>query len=73
MVRRFYEAICDYCSRGIDYWPHRPTAEELEEVGAVVRGRKVYCNAECEANATHDAVLARVGNLKQYRKPTNRI
>jgi len=73
MIRIYYEAICDYCNKGIDYWHRRPTLDEVAAVGAVVEGRKVYCNAECAANAKHDAVLARVGNLKQYRKPTKRM
>ena len=73
MIRIYYQVYCDYCSRTIDNWLHRPTLQEIAGVGAVVRGRKVYCNEDCEANANHDATLARVGNLKQYRKPTKRI
>lgn len=73
MIRKYYEVICDYCHRGIDYWPHRPTEEELTEAGIIVRGRKVYCNSYCEENAIHDAKVLRVGNLKQYRKPTKRL
>lgn len=68
MIKKFYECTCDYCGRVINHYPDiRPTKEDFKEIGAVVYGRKIFCDNRCLANYRHDLTEIRVGNLKQFQ------
>ena len=68
MIKKYYECTCDFCGCVINHYPDvRPTKEDFEEIGAVVYGRKIFCDVRCLSNYRHDLTVSRVGNLKQFQ------
>jgi len=68
MIKRWYEVSCDYCGAAITHLPYRPDKEELDGLGCVFIGGKLFCCKDCAAEYSHDRDINRYGNLKQYGK-----
>lgn len=67
MLRRIYEIRCDYCGRLLGYSKDSPTDEQIrKQLGAIVVGKRHFCQESCAADANHDAAIKRAGNLKQF-------
>ncbi|KKM74213.1 hypothetical protein LCGC14_1402550 [marine sediment metagenome] len=50
MIENTKGAICDNCSNGIDYYQDITTKrlnEIIKEHGAIVKGRKHFCDEKC--------------------------
>ena len=55
MIKRYYECTCDYCGSVINHYPDiKPSKGDFEEIGAVVSGRKIFCDKQCLENYRHD-------------------
>ena len=66
MIQRFYECTCDYCGSVINHYTFSPSQADLEDIGAVVKGRKMFCDEKCYGNYRHDLTVNRAANLKQF-------
>ncbi len=67
MLRRIYEIRCDYCGRLLGYSCDKPTPEQIrKQLGAMVIGKRHFCQESCAADAQHDTSVKRAGNLKQF-------
>ena len=69
MITKLYECTCDYCGNVIKHFMYlRPTKEDFIKLGAVVHGKKIFCDERCYADYNHDANIRRAQNLKQIRE-----
>lgn len=69
MIRKWYEAYCDFCGRTIKHYQLRkPTQEQLKNDGAVCTKTKQFCSESCHQNYMHDHWDHVFSNLKQNRK-----
>ncbi len=76
MYKTIYQCCCDFCGQVITQtYGKKPTEEELKDIGAVVLGRRVFCDEECKQEWKHYVTVSRCGNLKQFQpgKPFKRI
>ena len=66
MVKRYWEITCDYCGRILgrnEYF--RPRPDQCSDV-AFVKGKHVFCNANCASEYSHDLTVKHASNLKQF-------
>lgn len=66
MVKRYWEITYDYCGRILGRADYHIRPDDCANL-LFVRGKHVFCNANCAAGFEHDKTLKRVGNLKQFQ------
>lgn len=47
MIMKWYEITCDYCGTAVNHLPYRPSNDELEKDGIIIRRGKHFCCNQC--------------------------
>ena len=51
-MKSYKQAVCDSCGNGIDVYPYPISTRRFNDIlecgGAIVVGKKHYCNKECQ-------------------------